>query len=351
MFHKVAGSRGPQRCATLDASPAACIPLGAIRLYPLTDIVRGTAMAQAKKAAKKAAKTAKNVKTVKEAARTPKAAKTPKKSVAKSTGRAGRDSSRFICNVVPSKGTEQDWTYADSLAAGALRAARALPASVDLRAPWWTVNNQEDTGSCVGWATADGVLRWHLTTSGRITNAQMLSPRYIWMASKETDQYTNRPESFIEEAGTSLKSALDVARKFGAAMMDELPFHIATKMYTGSENAFYASCAQRKLASYFNLQKNLDQWKSWLASSGPLLVGLNVDRTWDEAATNGGNLDTYQPATVRGGHAVCCVGYRPDGRFIIRNSWDTTWGDGGFGYASPAYIRAAFFNEAYGVTL
>ena len=29
----------------------------------------------------------------------------------------------------------------------------------------------------------------------------------------------------------------------------------------------------------------------------------------------------------------------------------TTWGDGGFGYASEAYINAGFFNESYGVTL
>ena len=67
------------------------------------------------------------------------------------------------------------------------------------------------------------------------------------MASKETDVITTRPESFIEGAGTTLKAAVDVARKHGVALMDELPFHIQTKMYTGSENAFYASCAQRKV--------------------------------------------------------------------------------------------------------
>jgi C1A family cysteine protease len=43
------------------------------------------------------------------------------------------------------------------------------------------------------------------------------------------------------------------------------------------------------------------------------------------------------------------VGYTASGRFILRNSWGTTWGDKGFGYASPAYIAAAFFNESYGV--
>ena len=53
---------------------------------------------------------------------------------------------------------------------------------------------------------------------------------------------------------------------------------------------------------------------------------------------------------MRGGHAVTVVGYTSD-RFIIRNSWGTGWGDDGFGYASEAYINAAFFPESYGVTL
>jgi C1A family cysteine protease len=308
-------------------------------------------MAQAKKAAKAATKASGKGKAASKSKPKSAATSAVKGTSKKAAARKVHDASHFVCNVTPSSGTDKDWSFGDSVAAGALRASRALPNQVDLRAPWWTVNNQESTGSCVGWATADGVLRWHLTNAGRIANTQMLSPRYIWMASKETDQYTSRPESFIEEAGTSLKTALDVARKFGAATMEELPFHITSTMYAGNENTFYASCAQRKIASYFNLKKNLANWKSWLASNGPLLVGLNVDRTWDEAASTGGILDTFQPTTVRGGHAVCCVGYRADGRFIIRNSWDTTWGDGGFGYASEAYIQAAFFNEAYGVTL
>ena len=43
--------------------------------------------------------------------------------------------------------------------------------------------------------------------------------------------------------------------------------------------------------------------------------------------------------------------YLPNGRFIVRNSWNTSWGDKGFGYVSPAYIAAGFFNESYGVTV
>jgi C1A family cysteine protease len=130
-----------------------------------------------------------------------------------------------------------------------------------------------------------------------------------------------------------------------------LPFHIATNMYLGNENTFYATAATRRIASYFNLQKNLANWRSWLAAHGPILVALSVDATWDNATATHGKLDTFQPNTVRGGHAVAAVGYTADKRFILRNSWDTTWGDHGFGYASEAYINAAFFTESYGVTL
>jgi len=203
----------------------------------------------------------------------------------------------------------------------------------------------------VGWASADGVVRYYMVQANKLAKTEKLSPRYVWMASKETDEYTLRPESFVEQAGTSLKAAMDVCRKYGTVTIALLAFDINTLMYTGMENAFYAAAAQRRITSYFNLTKNLSQWKPWLATKGPILIGLSVDQTWDNAAATHGNLDTFLPNTVRGGHAATVVGYTATGRFIIRNSWGTTWGDKGFGYATPAYIAGGFFDEAYGVTV
>ncbi len=259
--------------------------------------------------------------------------------------------SRRICNIEPSREIENDWRYEDALAAGALGAPAALPPSVDRRQPWWTIEDQEDTGSCVGWASAEGVVRYHLVQAGKLLKTEPLSPRYVWMASKETDGFTARPGTFVEEEGTSLKAALDVCRKYGVVKESLLPFHIAAKMYTGSENAFYAIAAQRRVTSYFNLLKNLNQWKAWLATHGPILAALNVDQTWDNATATHGMLDNFMPNTVRGGHAIAVVGYTATGRFIIRNSWGVNWGDKGFAYATPAYIAAGFFEESYGVTV
>lgn len=255
-----------------------------------------------------------------------------------------------ICNLKESKDTTRDWSFADAMAAGQLGAPVALPQKVDLRQDSWKVGDQLTTGSCVGWATAEGVMRCQLAKANRLSISQSLSPRFVWMASKETDQFVTRPETFIEEAGTSLKAAMDIVKKYGVVLDTTLPFLTNTLMYTGNENAIFAEAASRRASSYYNLRRNLSQWKAWLAGNGPILAGLNVDTTWDNASNTGGKLDVFQPNTVRGGHAVCIVGYTTD-RFIIRNSWGTSWGDKGFGYATPEYILGGFFDEAYGVTL
>jgi C1A family cysteine protease len=256
-----------------------------------------------------------------------------------------------ILNCVPSRETERDWRLEHADQAGLLEARRArIPAAKDLRAQWWRIGDQGASGSCVGWATADSVLRWHFVKSRRLKQSERLSPRFTWMASKETDQFVSQPTTFIEVAGTSLKSALDVARKYGAVRDQVLPF--SGKLFTGEEEAFYARAAQFKISSYFNLTlrrpSDIKEWRRWIATKGPILTRLNVDRTWYDAGDTDGNLDTYRRETAGGGHAVALVGYTPD-RFIVRNSWGTGWGDRGFAYASLAYAQDAF-TEAYGVS-
>ncbi|MDQ1560349.1 MAG: hypothetical protein QOD32_3409 [Pyrinomonadaceae bacterium] len=273
-----------------------------------------------------------------------------------------------VLNVIPSRKTENDFMFDNASDAGLLGAAAAIPAaataatataaapaaapaipaSKDLRAAWWEINDQGSTGSCVGWATADSVIRWMLVNAGRLPKPELLAPRFIWMSAKETDQFNSQPTTFIEDEGTSLKAALDIARKYGNVPDAVLPFKTG-KLYPDPAKTFYAIAAQYKIASYFNLGNNLANWRTWLATKGPILTRLNVDSTWYAATTTSGNLDTYDPHSAQGGHAVAIVGYTPS-RFIVRNSWGKTWGDKGYAYASWSYASDAF-TESYGVTL
>jgi hypothetical protein len=255
-----------------------------------------------------------------------------------------------ILNCVPSPATDSDWRLHNAEDAGLLASsARAAPRSKDLRDDtWWKIGDQGATGACVGWASTDSVLRWHLVQAGRLAKNEPLSVRFPWMAAKETDQFVAQPTTFIESDGTSLKAALDVCRKWGAVRDTVLPFRTGA-LYVGEVATFYAIATQLKIAAYFNLGTTPAGWRTWLAGSGPILTRLSVDATWDNATATKGKLATYKPATARGGHAVALVGYTATG-FIVRNSWGTSWGDKGYAYASNAYAAKAF-TEAYGVAL
>lgn len=253
------------------------------------------------------------------------------------------DVRRFILNCDPSTGVRIDWTYADAVEAGVVSDAAARP-SVDLRVDGWPVRDQGTTGACVGFAAADGVLHWHYRQAELLADGERPSPRFIWMANKETDLLTSFPTTFIESAGTQIKFALRVARRYGCVLESTLPMSGALSALTTA--AFYAKAARYRIGSYHNLGRDLDRWRAWLSNQGPVLVRVIVDRTWDRATAANGDLDRHRPDEGRGGHAACLVGYTST-HFIVRNSWGRQWGDGGFAYASDAYAASAF-DEAYG---
>lgn len=259
-----------------------------------------------------------------------------------------------ILNCILSKEVKNDWGYTAAVGSEILAVPREISPSVDLREAWWDIGDQKDTGSCVGWASADGILRWHLFKAQKINKNEKLSVRFQWMAAKEADEWST-PTTCLESYGTSLKAALDIARNYGSVPDKEVPFE-PEKLSHMDAKEFYAMASKYKISSYFNLRKPglewekvRERWKEWIATTGPILTRLDVDDTWMNADKTQGNLDKYLPKTKRGGHAVAIVGYTQD-RFIIRNSWGKSWGDNGFAYASMEYAKEAF-TEAYGVNM
>lgn len=252
---------------------------------------------------------------------------------------------QFILNCEPSTGVDADWTFDDALDAGVVAAAAPRPA-MDLRRADWPVRDQGRSGACVGFAAA-GVLHWHYRQAGLLGGDEQPSPRFLWMANKETDYLISYPTTFIESAGTQTKFALRVARRYGCVLESTLP--MSGELSALSVAAFYARAAKYRIGSYHNLGRDLRQWRRWLSCQGPILVRVAVDRTWDRATATAGSLDAHLEDTGRGGHAACLVGYTAS-RFIVRNSWGENWGDAGYAYASDDYAANAF-TEAYGAVL
>ncbi|MGB9407719.1 MAG: C1 family peptidase [Terracidiphilus sp.] len=258
-----------------------------------------------------------------------------------------------ILNVVPSRNPENDWTFQTAVQADILAAPAEIPDSVDLREPWWKIEDPTAYGDCGGFTAAGAILRWHFVQKGMLPQNEHLSVRsigVICMAAKQMS--ATMPAPSLEESAT-LRAAMDIARIYGCVLDSTPPFD-PEKMCHEQVQAFFARASKYKIANYFSLRPpgaswdvTKNNWRMWLATKGPILTRLDVDATWDQASSTKGNLDVYKPDTVRGGHAVALVGYTPD-RFICRNSWGVQWGDRGFGYASEAYAKATF-TEAYGI--
>ena len=263
-----------------------------------------------------------------------------------------------ILNVRASPAREDDHTPAAAVANGHLRADEP-PERADLRAPWYTVGDQGTTGACVGWALADSVLWRQLVRAGRLAEDERLSPRFLWMAAKEMRAKQTpvrgaeewRPTTFLEQGMTDVKSALDVARLYGAAL--EADLHWQGGLHPGGIEPFYAAAAQRKVTHYYRLDPEdeapadwFGHWRRWIAQHGPVLVVVGVDARF---AAGPELLDAFDADSAASNHAAALVGYGPGG-FLVRCSWGEDWGDGGYAVATEAYLAAGAV-ESYGVVV
>jgi hypothetical protein len=221
-----------------------------------------------------------------------------------------------------------------------------IPSRSDLREGWWTVGDQADSGAGLGWAAADSVIRWHLVKAGRLARSERLSARHLWLAAKEIDAQGARPSVFIETEGCSIKAALEVARKWGVVRDSIFPSD-DDSFFQGDLEDFYAAAANLRIASYFNLDRDTDLWRRWIALRGPILAAVWVDPAWDQAGSLRGRVGRAQPDQILGGHAVAIVGYT-EREFLVRNTWGPRWGDDGYAHMPDEYICTSIF-DAYGV--
>jgi hypothetical protein len=262
-----------------------------------------------------------------------------------------------VLNIAPSPGREEDDTPAAAMAAGHLHDAPP-PDSVDLRAPWYEVGDQGKTGSCVGWALADSVMWRQLVRAGQLEETDRLSPRFMWMAAKEMRAKLTEvkgepawhPTTFLEQGMTDVKSALDVARTFGAALEDDLPFRGG--LYPGGIEHFYASAQLRRIKRYYRLDPEPDpaawfaHWRRWIHQHGPVLIVVGVDRHF---AAGPAALDEFDAGSMEYKHAAALVGYGPGG-FLVRCSWGEDWGREGCAVATERYLADATV-ESYGIVV
>ncbi|MCY9061421.1 C1 family peptidase [Bacillus inaquosorum] len=217
----------------------------------------------------------------------------------------------------------------------------SAPRKVDYTEQMTPVRDQEDEGTCVGFACAVGVKEYQEKKERR--QEIPLSPRFLYQECKKRDGIPN-------EEGTYIRIALDVLTEIGVCEEHYWPYKAHN---TGSPKPGAEENANRykiKAAGYARLD-SLDTIKRSLVVNGPCVAGVPVYKNWStQEVWSSGKIPMPGNSPLMGGHAICIVGYDDDTQmFKFKNSWDIGWGDNGYGYLPYEYMELAD-SEAWSAT-
>lgn len=202
-----------------------------------------------------------------------------------------------------------------------LRASLALP--VDLRPMFPPCYDQGQLGSCSANAAA-GAMEYEQRRQG----LPQFMPSRLFIYYQERSLEGTIPW----DAGATIRDSIRALNRWGAPPETDWPYDI-TKFADQPPTAAYVAGLLDTAVKYERVAQDLAGIRETLQSKLCINFGFTVYESFesDEVAQTGiVPIPASGEATV-GGHAVLIVGDIPsENRFIVRNSWGTSWGMDGY---------------------
>ena len=221
--------------------------------------------------------------------------------------------------------------HRDHLYSVPMEVLQVLPTQVDLRAQCPPVYDQGQLGSC----TANAI-------AAAIEFDRMKQGMPDFMPSRLFIYYNERDmEGTVQsDSGAQIRDGIKSVATLGDCPESEWKYDIS-QFATKPPASCYSDAAKVKAVSYSSVLQSLNQMKGCLAAGYPFVFGFTVYDAFESSrVAETGVLQMPGPGEqMVGGHAVLAVGY-DDGqqRFIVRNSWNTTWGMQGYFTMPYSYL-------------
>jgi C1A family cysteine protease len=214
-----------------------------------------------------------------------------------------------------------DKTFASANRVGATKNV-GVPASVDLRQWAMPIADQKKLYSCTTWAIDYAMLGWYARRDG-ISGAPF-APMYTYSQINHGVDAGSQP---VDALNVAMTQGTDTQADYAQGNYD---------WQTQPTAAEHANAANYKISGYQTLFSGssgqgtpaINALENALSAGKPVAIAMQARTGFENLRA--GTVDQDNTGTIAGGHAVLALGYDSQG-LLIQNSWNTTWGDAGYG--------------------
>jgi C1A family cysteine protease len=226
---------------------------------------------------------------------------------------------------IPDRPDHRDYLYS------AIAPKVKLPSKIDLRTEDSPIENQGRLGSCTANALA-GNLQFLEKVSGQTyKDVSRLFIYYNERAAEGTISF---------DSGAMIRDGIKVLAQYGVCPESSWPYDISR--FTRKPAAVcYKEGLKHRISSYHRLE-TLEEMLNCLAEGFPFVFGFTVYESFESLKVAQTGIVPMPKKSERtlGGHAVMAAGYdQKQKHFIVRNSWGSQWGQGGYFTMPYAYIE------------
>ncbi len=207
-----------------------------------------------------------------------------------------------------------------------------LPRQVDLRPHMPPVYNQHHLNSCSANAIAAAV--WFEERHRHDPRHPSPSRLFIYYNERAIEGCIAHNEP------VSLRDGYKTVARHGVCTERMWPYDVRRFRRCPPKHC-YVRAEDHRAIRYARLEQSLRTMRVCLAAGQPFTAGFAVHETFkSKLVKETGVVPLPSPRERRlGGHAMLVVGYLEDSRhFIVRNSWGSSWGAGGYCYMPYSYF-------------
>ena len=208
----------------------------------------------------------------------------------------------------------------------------SLPVSVDLRNTCPPVLDQGQLGSCTANSIANAFYFDELKQ--KESSAFLPSRLFIYYNERVLEGTVK------QDSGAQIRDGFKTIATQGV-VSEKSWSYIISKFKTKPSATLYKNALKTKAISYHSVAQNLIDMKSCLSEGFPIVIGFSVYSSFESnsVAQSGIVPMPSKSEQLLGGHAVLVVGYDDNTqRFLVQNSWGTSWGQSGFFTIPYAYL-------------